>query len=368
MLFAYTYVPHKMEKMQEFIDFIFYEVWCKAPAGEKFGFDLFNCKPDLREVIITFHYSDTIDAEFFNSHLERIYNLFAKLKAAQINQLRAWYQANNDIEKVCSKDPATSPIRYNDFPAGLKLIKAELAAFFKKLYSHIDNAPLKKAGIGDIDDHYKIFMQTNKMGKCPFCGINDLLGEYHTKREAYDHYLPKSIYPFNSINFKNLVPACHHCNSSYKTTDDPAFTPKDPARLSHRRAVFYPYTKEAYEIEIHVELLQDNVGELTPADINLHFGPTSVNEQIETWKDVYDIEERYKAKLCTESDGKAWLVEVLDEWRWHDETAGVDGKAPDAYLRDVSRHAQKSPFANSNFLKKPFLDACQSLGLFDALP
>lgn len=26
MLFSYTYVPHKMEKMQAFIDFIFYEV------------------------------------------------------------------------------------------------------------------------------------------------------------------------------------------------------------------------------------------------------------------------------------------------------------------------------------------------------
>ncbi len=24
--------------------------------------------------------------------------------------------------------------------------------------------------------------------------------------EAYDHYLPKSLYPFNSINFRNLVP------------------------------------------------------------------------------------------------------------------------------------------------------------------
>ena len=28
MLFPYTYVPHSMEKMQEYIDFIFYQVWC----------------------------------------------------------------------------------------------------------------------------------------------------------------------------------------------------------------------------------------------------------------------------------------------------------------------------------------------------
>lgn len=29
MLFQYTYVPHQMEKMQAFIDFIFFEVWCR---------------------------------------------------------------------------------------------------------------------------------------------------------------------------------------------------------------------------------------------------------------------------------------------------------------------------------------------------
>jgi hypothetical protein len=42
MLFAYTYVPHAMEKMQEFIDFIFFEVWCKAPIGLAFSLDLFG--------------------------------------------------------------------------------------------------------------------------------------------------------------------------------------------------------------------------------------------------------------------------------------------------------------------------------------
>jgi hypothetical protein len=37
MLFSYTYVPHQMERMQEFIDFIFHEVWCKAPVSGPFG-------------------------------------------------------------------------------------------------------------------------------------------------------------------------------------------------------------------------------------------------------------------------------------------------------------------------------------------
>lgn len=356
MLFAYTYVPHQMEKMQEFIDFIFYEVWCKAPAGEKFGFDLFNCKPDLRDVVVTFHYSDTRDAEFFNGHLERIYNLFSNLTAPQIKQLRSWYRANNDIEKVCENDPTTSPIRYNDFSADLNRVGSELAAFFKKLYSHVDNAPLREK-IGHIDDHYKNFMQINKAGKCPFCGINDLLGEYHSKREAYDHYLPKAIYPFNSINFKNLVPACHHCNSSYKTIKNPAYTPKDPTQSGTRRAAFYPYTTAPHEIDIHIELNTLDVENLVPADIALTFGPAAVKEKIETWKNVYGIEERYKAKLCAENDGKYWLTQVLDEWK-------EDGREPAQFIGTVSRQARNKPFAECNFLKMPFLNACDKKGLF----
>jgi hypothetical protein len=228
------------------------------------------------------------------------------------------------------------------------------------VYSHLDIAALK-AKIGDIDDHYRKFVQKNKAGKCPFCGINDLLGEYHSKREAYDHYLPKSIYPFNSINFKNLVPACHHCNSSYKTSKDPAYTPKDPTRLVQRRAVFYPYSTAGHAIDITVELTNTDIAKLTQADINLQFGPAAVNEQIETWKDVYGIDERYKAKLCGENDGKYWLTQVLDEWK-------EDGREPAQFIGTLARQAKKNPFAECNFLKKPFLDACEKIGLFDVLP
>ena len=38
---------------------------------------------------------------------------------------------------------------------------------------------------------------------CPFCGLGDIKGVHHTKRETYVHYLPKALYPFNSINFRN---------------------------------------------------------------------------------------------------------------------------------------------------------------------
>jgi hypothetical protein len=358
MLFPYAYVAHPMEKMQAFIDFIFHEVWCKAPASGPFGLNLFDANPELREVMETFYYSDAQGADFFYGHTERIYGLFSALTAAQIGLLQQWYQGNNDLEKVCANDPSAPLARYADLAAASQELSEQLATFFKGLYSQslLDLVALR-AKIGDIDDHYKTFVQINTAGKCPFCGINDLLGEYHSKREAYDHYLPKALYPFNSINFKNLVPACHHCNSSYKASKNPAYILKDPAGVAKRRAVFYPYTTTPYAIELQVTLQHADVSKLACADINLQFGPVALGEKIDTWKDVYGIEERYKAKLSAENDGKYWLTQVLDEWR-------EDGRDPADFLTTLERQAQVRPYAECNFLKKPFLDACRQAGLF----
>lgn len=367
MLFPYTYVPHQMEKMQKFIDFIFHEVWCKAPVSGPFGLNLFDAEVELREVMEAFYYSDAQGADFFYGHVERIHGLFSALPPDQINQLQHWYQGNNDLEKVCANDPAAQLARYTDIAVVHNVLGEQLASFFKGLYSpSLLNLAALRAKIGDIDDHYQAFVTTNKAGKCPFCGINDLLGEYHTKREAYDHYLPKALYPFNSINFKNLVPACHHCNSSYKTSKNPAYTRKDPAGGGVRRKVFYLFSTAPHVIDVQVTLHHADIEKMTDADINFAFGPANIAEQIDTWKDVYGIEERYRGKLLG-GDGKAWLVEVLDEWRWNEESAGADGKTPDEYLRDVSRHTQRSPYANANFLKNSFLRGCKSVGLFEPI-
>ena len=114
MLFPYTYMPHKMEKMQAFIGFIFHEVWCMAPASGDYSLDLFVANSELHEVMTAFHYDDSKGAEFFSGHVERIYGLFSGLSAAQINQFQQWYQGNNDLEKVCANDPAVHLVRYAD--------------------------------------------------------------------------------------------------------------------------------------------------------------------------------------------------------------------------------------------------------------
>jgi hypothetical protein len=349
-----------MEKMQEFIDFIFYEVWCKASANGPFGLNLFDANTDLREVMEAFFYSDAQGADFFYGHVERIYGLFSVLPLAQINQFQQWYHGNNDLEAVCANDPAAQLVRYVDITVADEVLGNQIATFFKGLYSQsLLRLAALAAKIGDIDDHYQTFVRTNDVGKCPFCGINDLLGEYHNKREAYDHYLPKVLYPFNSINFLNLVPACHHCNSSYKTSKDPAYSPKDPLGAAHRRTVFYPFETETYNIELKITLGHADIANLTDEGIALEFGPAALVDKIDTWKDVYGIEERYKAKLCGVNDGKYWLAQVMDECK-------VLGKEPVDILNMRAEQALNRPYADCNFLRKPFLDACKHHGLFES--
>jgi hypothetical protein len=351
MLFPYTYVPHRMEKMQTFIDFIFHEVWCKAPASGPFGLNLFDANAELREVMEAFYYSDAQGADFFYGHVERIYGLFSALTTVQINQFQQWYQGNNDLEKVCANDPATYLARYADIAVNNKDLAAQLGTFYKGLYSQsLLGLAALRAKIGDIDDHYQTFVATNKAGKCPFCGIGDIKGEHHSKREAYDHYLPKALYPFNSINFRNLAPACHECNSTYKLSKDPAHN------LAGRRRAFYPFAAAAQTIDIQVALQHSDIENLKPTDVQMQFGPAAITEEIETWKDVYGIEERYKAKFCGENDGKYWLTQVLDECQSYD-------KQPAEILAMRAQQAQSQPYADCNFLRKPFLEACQQIGV-----
>ena len=357
MLFPYIYVPHQMERMQRFVNFIFYQVWCRARKVGPYGLNLFDANPPLKDVMTSFAYDHTDAGDRFSSQVQAIYLSFSQLERREIAQFKRWYQGNNDLEKVCANDPTVHLVRYRDIAVNYKNIADQLSTFFKGLYSQslLDLAALR-AKIGHIDHHYQTFVQTNKAGKCPFCGISDLLGEYNSKREAYDHYLPKALYPFNSINFRNLVPACHHCNSSYKTSKDPAYTPKGASRAVHRRAVFYPYKTAVHSIELQINLQHSDIFKLTPTDITLQFGPAAITQEIETWKDVYGIEERYKAKLCGENDGKYWLTQVLEECQAY-------GKQPADILAMRAQQTQSRPYADCNFLRKPFLDACSANGV-----
>ena len=125
---------------------------------------------------------------------------------------------------------------------------------------------------------------------------------------------------------------------------------------AHRRKVFYPYSSAGYTIDLTVDIKNSDLGRLKPEDVELEFGPTALGEEIETWKDMYGIEERYKAK-CVSPDAKDWLEQV----RMINKNFGIEYNA---ILKMIADQTENDRFSNSNFIKIAFLEGCDRIGLF----
>ena len=202
-------------------------------------------------------------------------------------------------------------------------------------------------------------MILNDEHKCPFCGINDIKGQYHSKREAYDHFLPKDIYPFNSINFNNLAPMCHTCNSSYKLKNDPLHK-KDGIT---KRKAFYPFDKVTNpNIQIRINLLSKNIATLVPEDIQLELTNAGYEEEIDSWREVFKIDERYKAKCLEKEYGKYWYEQAAEEY--NNAVLELGGSfTKHQWLQYQINAAKRQLYANGNFIKAEFLEACRRIGI-----
>jgi hypothetical protein len=102
---------------------------------------------------------------------------------------------------------------------------------------------------------------------------------------------------------------CNDCNSSYKLAKDPT-TNIDPISRKAggtRRKAFYSYSEAVTGVTLKVILKTTDVTNLVPSDIDLQIAAPGREEEVEAWKEVFGIDERYKAKLCAKNDGKAWL-------------------------------------------------------------
>lgn len=137
---------------------------------------------------------------------------------------------------------------------------------------------------------------------CPFCGC-----EYFSApggpREALDHYIPKSIYPFAGANLQNLVPMGHKCNSSYKQTTDVLY--QDDGT---RRRNFYPYSGNHNGIRISLEESEPFEGDQAPFPLphwQISFDPN--NEEVSTWEAIFSIQERYERDILNPKFS-SWLT------------------------------------------------------------
>lgn len=261
--------------------------------------DIYNHHKVVREPLRNFYFT---------------YHTLSKIKQKIIKQA---FRNNRSIKLICSGK--IKPYEYDDLP---KEITSILKPFDVQLWDYIIKRDRVELFGGSVKDYYTSLRDANNNIKaCPFCKIENLLSGYDSdgedgKREAFDHYLNKAKYPFISVNFLNLFPTCHQCNSTYK--DSISVIYNDISFPKKRKVAFYPFDKKLSEIKLKLEL--EN---LNTYKVNISSKMGYVNE-IQSWDNIYQIQKRYTNSIkdkCEVYD--SIIVDLLETTKDIDEAKRI---------------------------------------------
>jgi hypothetical protein len=337
MLFKYQYIHHDAEKLHEFYTHLVKKVWCKASSP----FTLSMLHQDFQPIV---------GKKLFNL-IEEIYTLCIPLSTPQKKKLSLIFDTNNAIEKLCG-GRGNKPVYYD----ALNTLNAGLGDKIKILGMYMYEVVLSgsavfKKNYKGLRDHYNTFVKTNNTGICPYCGLMPIKSERRSTRDAYDHYLSKGVYPFNSVNFRNLSPMCHDCNSCCKKTDNPLIDKKKKPRKA-----YYSFDTVSPDWVLSVKI--KSLDPINPAKNNLFVEFSSIHQpqEVNTWRDVFNIDERYNDFLKTQ-DAQSWLADVQDFALVEQTTLR------NAALRMIAI-GKNRPINNKGFLRMPFIEACTNSGIF----
>ena len=131
-------------------------------------------------------------------------------------------------------------------------------------------------------------------------------------RHHLDHYLPKSLNPFFSLSFYNLIPSCYECNSPLKG-DENKIQP------------YNPYTDDfdndaVFSVEYAEEYKNSDINNIN--NIKILINPRYLHKNIEKIQDhckLLKLNERYAYRrdyVCELLDKKdVWTADMIDEFK-----------------------------------------------------
>lgn len=190
------------------------------------------------------------------------------------------------------------------------------------------------------DEHYKAIYDAAIEHVCPFCGT-EYFDAPGAPREALDHYLAKSRYPFAAANLRNLVPMGHKCNSNYKLAVDVLY---DAGGV--RRVAFDPYNHAKIGIVLDDSDPFDGTKSHMPR-WRIAFDPDA--PAVSTWDAVFSIRERYQRDHLDEGY-LAWLGEFRNWARSADRRGDTDAALVDALTR-FEQYCADNGMRDKAFLK-----------------
>jgi hypothetical protein len=183
---------------------------------------------------------------------------------------------------------------------------------------------------GVRDRQYNLIHQEIRYRICPFCGC-EYFSSPNGPREALDHYLAESKYPFAAVNLRNLAPIGSKCNSQYKLAKDILY--RDDGS---RRRAFDPYNSEGLQVQVLLDESQVNHSIDGPLIAEWVVKFSIDEEETETWDQMFSIRERYKRDFLEERSFKDWLWEFRN-WCV---TAALQIVGDDDVVKAVERYEQ----------------------------
>ncbi|SFU19032.1 hypothetical protein SAMN04489724_0081 [Algoriphagus locisalis] len=331
--------------LQKLAEHIVCDLWCEADEND--------CLSKLKmehETIVNAY-------GWLKDEILSIYERCEGLSPVELLKIKQAFHQNNDIEELCNGKP---PVYLDNLPA---VVEDKMKPLFVKFYEEL----LERAKVdGDKLEYYEALYKANRFHNCTCCGFMKFDTGQLERREAYDHYLPKSKYPFASINFKNLVPLCYKCNSDQKKDKDP---------IEGGRKAFYPFRTQPINLEISTTLSSEFVNSLYDSVVNdideidtvppkikdIEITITSVEqEQVETWNDLFRIRARF-----SETTGQ-FSFRLLRKMSRHFRSE-KDKNSSWNYIQTLDHYIDEfkpDPDLDENYLKIPFLNAakkCDSL-------
>lgn len=195
----------------------------------------------------------------------------------EMDRLAHAFEKNIQVENICKKEIV--PISYDELLIGATEKFQRCIEILKSIQGYLYDNLLKLKGlegtVGTFKNYYEKFYDETIDYVCPFCALSNMLTSKDLFREAFDHYLPKSKYPFVSFLRENLFPICHTCNSTYKGDKNP----KDYGKS------FYPFTSEHNDCNLSFKI---TAGEI----VNMNIQSEHFFEEVETWDKLFDIKNR----------------------------------------------------------------------------
>lgn len=282
---------------------------------------------------VVFEYPSWMNGIKLKSDFEEFKDEFELSQPEEKEKLADAFSKNIQVENVCNM--TVDPVSYEDLLSGSSEDFVRCISALKTIQNYLYDNLLKLKGlveeVGTLKNYYEKFYDESIEYVCPFCGIGPMLTSKDQFREAFDHYLPRSKYPFVSLLRKNLFPICHTCNSTYKGDKNP----RDYGK------VFYPFMSDDNDCEPVFTIRTGVIENLEIASLYFH-------GEIETWNEVFGIKDRIKN--FAEVNLSGWMSNVS-------EAVGIYNIDLETAKNAEIERCKSNKMQDHKFIKKAALEA-----------